>query len=212
MARLSGGCLVEATRRQQLSQERFLTFSFYHREGYFGHRKSTGKGRRDLLSVPFRSDMIAAMKQYWLVKSEPSVYSIDDLEREDKTYWDGIRNYQARNLMRDGMKQGDLVLFYHSNADPTGVVGVAAVEKEAYPDFTAWDPSSSYFDKKSTPDQPRWLMVDIAFREKFSRIVSLEEIKQEPALQDMVLVKNSRLSVQPVKPEEFRLICEMSRR
>ncbi len=156
--------------------------------------------------------MIAGMKQSWLVKSEPSVYSIDDLEREDRTYWDGIRNYQARNLMRDGMKQGDLVLFYHSNADPTGVVGVAVVDKEAYPDFTSWDPSSSYFDEKSTPEQPRWLMVDIAFREKFDRIVSLEEIKQEPALQDMVLVKNSRLSVQPVKPEEFRLICEMSRR
>jgi predicted RNA-binding protein with PUA-like domain len=156
--------------------------------------------------------MMAGMAQHWLLKSEPSVYSIDDLERETRTYWDGIRNYQARNLMRDGMKQGDLVLFYHSNAAPAGVAGLAVVAREAYPDFTAWDPDSPYYDEKSTPDNPRWVMVDVTFGEKFSRLVTLDEIKAESALQEMVLVKNSRLSVQPVRPEEFRLISEMSRR
>lgn len=144
------------------------------------------------------------------MKSEPKVYSIDDLEREGKTYWDGIRNYQARNFMRDGMKKGDLVLFYHSSTNPAGVAGIAEVAREAYPDFTAWDPSSDYYDARSTPDRPLWLMVDIQFRKKLPRLVTLNEIRTEPALQDMVLVQNSRLSVQPVKPEEFERIVEMA--
>lgn len=150
------------------------------------------------------------MSQHWLMKSEPKVYSIDDLEREGKTYWDGIRNYQARNFMRDGMKKGDLVLFYHSSTNPAGVAGIAEVAREAYPDFTAWDPSSDYYDARSTPDRPLWLMVDIQFRKKLPRLVTLNEIRTEPALQDMVLVQNSRLSVQPVKPEEFERIVEMA--
>jgi len=94
------------------------------------------------------------MPRHWLMKSEPKVYSIRDLEREGRTYWDGIRNYQARNFMRDDMKQGDPVLFYHSNTRPTGVAGVAVVAREAYPDFTAWDPASDYYDARSTPDDP----------------------------------------------------------
>ena len=134
------------------------------------------------------------MSRHWLMKSDPEVYSITDLEREGRTYWDGIRNFQARNFMRDGMRTGDLVLFYHSRSDLPGVVGLVEVVREAYPDFTAWDPNSSYFDARSTPDAPRWLMVDIRFLRRFPRTVTLEEIRAEPALQEMVLVKNSRLS------------------
>ena len=150
------------------------------------------------------------MPQYWLMKSEPAVYAIDDLEREGRTYWDGIRNYQARNFMRDSMKQGDLVLFYHSNTNPAGVAGIAKVAREAYPDFTAWDPSSDYYDARSTPDKPRWVMVDVEFQERLPRLVTLDEIKQDPSLQEMVLVRNSRLSVQPVEPEEFERIVNMA--
>ncbi len=150
------------------------------------------------------------MSRHWLMKSDPEVYSITDLEREGRTYWDGIRNFQARNFMRDGMRTGDLVLFYHSRSDLPGVVGLAQVVREAYPDFTAWDPNSSYFDARSTPDAPRWLMVDIRFLRRFPRTVTLEEIRAEPALQEMVLVKNSRLSVQPVEPEQFELIVRMA--
>ncbi|MFZ0429050.1 MAG: EVE domain-containing protein [Acidobacteriota bacterium] len=150
------------------------------------------------------------MSRHWLMKSDPEVYSITDLEREGRTYWDGIRNFQARNFMRDGMRTGDLVLFYHSRSDLPGVVGLAEVVREAYPDFTAWDPNSSYFDARSTPDAPRWLMVDIRFLRRFPRTVTLEEIRAEPALQEMVLVKNSRLSVQPVEPEQFELIVRMA--
>lgn len=150
------------------------------------------------------------MPRHWLMKSEPKVYSIKDLEREGRTYWDGIRNYQARNFMRDDMKEGDLVLFYHSNTRPTGVAGIALVSRDAYPDFTAWDPASDYYDARSTPDNPLWVMVDIQFRKKLPRVVTLEEIREEPALQDMVLVQNSRLSIQPVRPEEFERIVEMA--
>jgi predicted RNA-binding protein with PUA-like domain len=145
------------------------------------------------------------------MKSEPYVYSIDDLERDGTTYWDGVRNYQARNLMRDRMKVGDHVLYYHSNVKPPGVAGLARVVKEAYPDHTSWDTGSKYFDPKSTPEAPRWFMVDIAFEEKFPQIVTLDRIKSETALQEMVLVKRSRLSVQPVEAEEFSLIVKIGR-
>lgn len=151
------------------------------------------------------------MSQYWLVKSEPSVYSIDDLEKEGTTHWEGIRNYQARNFMRDEMEVGDQVLFYHSNANPPGVVGIACVAREAYPDFTSWDPDNPYYDEKSSKDSPRWFMVDVEFVEKFPRTVPLSEIKETSELQDMVLVKRSRLSVQPVKKDEFRKIVDMAR-
>jgi len=145
-------------------------------------------------------------KNHWLMKSEENVYSIDDLHRDGTTYWDGIRNYEARNIMRDRMKVGDLVLYYHSNASPSGVVGVARVVREAYPDPTQFDPKSPYHDEKATKDEPRWWLVDVEFVEKFPRVVPLSEIKEHPDLQDMVLVKRARLSVQPVEKREFEIV------
>ncbi|NNF25767.1 MAG: EVE domain-containing protein [Gemmatimonadetes bacterium] len=150
-------------------------------------------------------------RQYWLMKSEPYVYSIDDLERDGTTFWDGVRNYSARNLMRDKMKIGDRVLYYHSNANPPGVVGIAEVVKESYPDHTQFDEKSKYHDPKSTEEKPRWFMVDIAFVEKLPRAVTLPEIKDTAALAEMVLVNRSRLSVQPVKKSEYDLILKMAR-
>jgi predicted RNA-binding protein with PUA-like domain len=151
-----------------------------------------------------------AMARHWLMKSEPGVYSIDDLRRDGKTHWDGIRNYQARNNMRE-MKVGDRVLFYHSNADPPGVAGLARVVREAYPDFTAWDPDSRYHDPKSSRAEPRWYMVDVEFDEKLPRLVTLEEIKAKDSLGEMVLVKRSRLSVQSVRPREFEAVIALAR-
>lgn len=148
---------------------------------------------------------------YWLVKSEPNAYSIDDLVEDKQTYWDGVRNYQARNFMRDDMKVGDKVLFYHSNAKPTGVVGVCEVIKEGYPDFTAFDPEAKHFDPKSKNDSSTWMMIDIRLIKKLKRIVTLEEIKENPKLQNMKLVeRGNRLSVMPVKENEFNMIIEMS--
>ena len=151
------------------------------------------------------------MANYWLMKSEPSVYSIDDLKRDGATHWDGVRNYQARNIMRDKMKKGDRVLFYHSNANPPGVAGTARVVRTGYPDHTARDAQSNYYDPKATDEDPRWYMVDIEFEEKFPRLVPLAEIKDHPDLQEMVLVRRSRLSVQPVKPDEFETILSLAR-
>ncbi len=151
-------------------------------------------------------------KNYWLMKTEPSAFSIDDLKADpDKTtHWDGVRNYQARNIMRDLMKVGDEVLFYHSNCKPPGVVALATVTREAYPDHTAWDPDEKYFDPKSSPEAPRWFMVDITWKQDFSRIVSLKEIRETPGLSEMKLVqKGQRLSVQPVTKEEFEIIGKM---
>ena len=152
------------------------------------------------------------MSNCWLVKSEPLTFSFDDLRKSPRgtTSWEGVRNYQARNFMRDGMKRGDRVLFYHSNCDPTGVVGVAEVSKEAYPDPTAWDPKSRYHDPKSTPETPVWVMVDIAFKKAFKRMVTLQELKGVPELRAMKVVqRGQRLSVQPVTPEEFDHVCAM---
>ncbi|HEY5686073.1 MAG TPA: EVE domain-containing protein [Acidimicrobiia bacterium] len=146
--------------------------------------------------------------RYWLIKSEPDAYSIDDLQRDGTEHWDGIRNYQARNIMRDQMSIGDRCLFYHSNAAPPGVVGVAEVVSEAYPDHTQFDPSSAYHDPASDPDDPRWLMVDVRFVEKLPRMVSLPELRSCPELADMVLLNRSRLSVQPVTPFEYGFILE----
>ena len=150
-------------------------------------------------------------QQYWLMKSEPDVFSLDDLKNEpDATaHWDGVRNYQARNFMRDQMQRGDLVLFYHSNCQEPGVVGVAEVVKEAYPDHTSWDPDSKYFDPKSTPDAPRWFMVDVKWKEAFKRTVTLREIKSRPEFENMYLVRRARLSVQPVSKAEFDLIRDL---
>ena len=145
---------------------------------------------------------------YWLMKSEPDVYSIDDLERDGSTMWEGVRNYEARNNMRE-MSEGDLVLYYHSRQSPPGVVGVARVAREAYPDPTQFDEDSPYHDEKSDEDDPRWWLVDVEFVEKLDRTVPLSEIKDEPALSEMVLVNRSRLSVQPVEEEEFEKVKEM---
>lgn len=153
------------------------------------------------------------MPSYWLMKSEPDVFSIDNLAKcpEQTEHWDGVRNYQARNMMRDQMQLGDLVFFYHSSCKKTGITGIAKVVKEAYPDHTALDPHSAYYDPKSTPDNPRWVMVDIQFVEKFAHVISLQQIKENPLLGDMPLVKRgSRLSIMPVTKNQWFEIMEMS--
>jgi len=142
---------------------------------------------------------------YWLMKSEPDVYSIEDLARDGSTHWEGVRNYSARNNMRK-MARGDLVLFYHSNAKPPGVVGIARVVKTAYSDPDQWNQRSKYYDPNSTKDNPRWSMVDVDFVEQFPQLVPLDRIKQTKGLEDMVLVRRSRLSVQPVTPEQFTIV------
>ena len=147
--------------------------------------------------------------QYWLMKSEADVYSIDDLARDGRTMWDGVRNYQACNNMQD-MSEGDRVLYYHSRQDPPAVVGLARVVGKAYPDPTQFDPDDKYFDGKSDPDDPRWWLVDVAFERRFDEPVPLRAIKDEARLKDMVLVNNSRLSVQPVRKEEFERILRMA--
>lgn len=149
-------------------------------------------------------------RQYWLVKSEPESYSIDHLRKDGRTAWTGVRNYQARNLMRDRMRPGDPVLFYHSSTEPPGVVGLARVASAAYPDPTALDPKSDYYDEKATAEDPRWFLVDIEFVEKFPRMVTLAEIREDAALAEMPLVNRSRLSVQPVERAEFERIRRMA--
>ncbi len=151
-----------------------------------------------------------ADEQYWLMKSEEDEYSIDDLARDGKTRWVGVRNYEARNLMRDQMRPGDLILYYHSNAKPSGVVGLARVASESYPDHTQFDQESRYFDEKATEEEPRWFLVDVEFVARFPRVVPLKEIKANPELSEMTLVRRMRLSVQPVRPEEFRIVKEMA--
>ena len=151
------------------------------------------------------------MSSYWLMRSEPDVYSIEDLRSDKVTNWEGVRNYKARNLMRE-MDVGDLALFYHSNAKPPGVAGIARIVKEAYPDHFSWNPASRYFDPKSTPDDPRWFMVDVEFVERFPVLVSLHKLKETEGLEEMVVTKPTRFSVQPVTPEEFEIVVEMGRR
>lgn len=152
------------------------------------------------------------MTHYWLMKSEPSCFSIDDLQQASNqtSPWDGVRNYQARNFMRDTMRIGDLVFFYHSNCSPPGIVGVASVASEAYPDYTAFDPNSDHPDPKSTPENPRWFMVDVRFVKKFPAIISLEALKHHPELSDMQLLrKGNRLSVLPIRAEDWEYITSM---
>ena len=147
-----------------------------------------------------------AEKKYWLFKSEPTSYSYADLaaESDGTAEWDGVRNYQVRNLMRDEMRVGDGVLFYHSSATPTAVMGTATIVREAYPDTTAWDPADRHFDPKSTPENPVWLMVDIRADREFARPVTLQEIKSHPRLQNMMVArKGMRLSITPVTEEEW---------
>ncbi len=151
-------------------------------------------------------------KRYWLFKSEPSSYSYDDLVSDGVGEWDGVRNFQARNLLRDEIQEGDEVLFYHSSAKPLAVIGTAVVVRGGYPDSTAWDPASAHPDPKSTPDSPMWYMVDIKANGRLGHPVTLEEMRREPRLKDMLLLKRGmRLSVQPVTSQEFQAVCDMGR-
>ena len=148
---------------------------------------------------------------FWLFKTEPGCFSFEDLKnRPNMTeHWDGVRNFQARNFLRDQIKTGDLVLFYHSSIPQPGIVGLAEVVRNGYPDFTALDPNGEHFDPKAAPDNPIWYMVDVRYREPLPRMVTLEQIKNNPLLMDMPLVKRSRLSIQPVQPEEGQIILAM---
>ncbi len=153
------------------------------------------------------------MPQYWLLKSEPASFSIQDLARSasQTTCWEGVRNYQARNFLKS-MKLGDRAFFYHSNADPPAIVGIVEVVKAAYPDPYAFDPKSRYFDPKSTSDAPRWFLVDITLLKTFSNSLALEYLRRIKGLENMELLrKGSRLSVQPVRPEEWECVCALVR-
>lgn len=147
---------------------------------------------------------------YWLMKSEPDVFGIDDLKTVKVEPWDGVRNYQARNMMRDQMKKGDEIFFYHSNCEEPGIVGIMTVAREGYPDHTAWNPESKYHDPKSTPENPRWFMVDVRYKRKLKRTITLAELKSRPEIEDMPLVrKGNRLSVMPVTPEQWEFILSL---
>lgn len=146
------------------------------------------------------------------MKCEPAAYTIDDLERDGTTSWEGVRNYQARNFMRDEMRVGDRVLFYASNADPSGVTGLASIARAGYPDAYAFRKGHKYYDPDSKPDAPTWYMVDVAFVEKFAGTVSLETLKSTPRLEKMMVTrKGSRLSVQPVTPDEYAIVVRLGR-
>ena len=150
--------------------------------------------------------------KYWLMKCEPSAYSISDLERDGTTSWEGVRNYQARNFMRDEMQVGDRVLFYASNADPSGVSGLAEISRAAYADRFATQKGHKYFDPKSTADDPIWYMVDLRFVEQFPHVVALETLKEAPGLENMMVIrKGSRLSIQPVTKQEYDIVVKLGR-
>jgi predicted RNA-binding protein with PUA-like domain len=153
-------------------------------------------------------------RRYWLLKSEPDVFSFADLQSAPKqtTCWDSVRNTAARNFMRDGMRRGDLAFYYHSNAEPSAIVGICEVVREGYPDHTAFDSSHPYFDADSVRDTPTWFMVDVRAVEALARPVSLPEIKESTALAEMALIKVGRLSVVPVTAAEWKIVLEMSRR
>ena len=146
------------------------------------------------------------------MKCEPAAYTIDDLARDARTTWEGVRNYQARNFMRDQMQAGDGVLFYASNADPSGVTGLATIARPGYPDHFAWTTGHKYFDAASSPESPTWYMVDVAFAERFPTVVALESLKSTKGLEDMMVVqKGSRLSIQPVTKAEFTIVSRVGR-
>jgi predicted RNA-binding protein with PUA-like domain len=152
---------------------------------------------------------MADSRQYWLLKTEPTAFSFDDLWKAPKrtTSWDGVRNFQARNTLRDRMKRGDIVFIYHSSTDPTGIVGIAEVVREGYPDPTAFDPKDSHYDPKSRKDSPTWYMVDVKAVERIEPIITLDELRKTKGLEKMVLLqRGSRLSVQPVSEGEWRVI------
>ncbi len=150
-----------------------------------------------------------AQCNYWLMKSEPDVYSLDDLKRDGTTYWEGVRNYQARNLMRS-MAVGDGIIYYHSNAQPPGAVGLARVTRTAYPDPHQFDEGHKYYDAKSTKEKPRWDVVDIEYLAHFDHLLPLAELRERPDLEGMALLrKGQRLSVQPVSEKEWKILCKL---
>lgn len=150
--------------------------------------------------------------RYWLMKSEPDTFGIDDLINKplQTEHWDGVRNYQARNMMRDEMKLGDQVFFYHSNCAEPGIVGMMEIVKEGYPDFTAFDPDDKHFDPKSNPEQPRWFMVDVRYLKKLSRTITLRELKTKSPLAELALLRRgNRLSIMPVSPDQWEFILSL---
>tara|TARA_Y100000588_G_scaffold357887_1_gene415539 strand:- start:6538 stop:6990 length:453 start_codon:yes stop_codon:yes gene_type:complete len=148
--------------------------------------------------------------QYWLMKSEPDTYSIDDLQSFGVDHWDGIRNYQVRNFFRDSMQVGDKAFFYHSNCKEPGIVGTMEIASRAYPDHTAFDPSEKYFDRKSDPENPRWLMVDVRYLRHLDRMITLGELRQQKQIADMKLLqRGNRLSVLPLSKKEWQYILDM---
>ena len=150
-------------------------------------------------------------QRFWLFKSEPGAYSYDDLVRDGVAEWDGVRNFQVRNWLRDEIKTGDAVLFYHSSTPPVGVVGLAKVVRDGYPDHTAWDPASEHPDPKSTPDKPLWYMVDLAPERRFDRMVTLQELRTVPELsQMMILQRGNRFSITPITEIEFETILQLA--
>ncbi len=179
-------------------------------------KKTAAKKTATGAAAPTMNQVIIAAAgdgpRYWLMKSEPEVFSIGDLERLGRTAWEGVRNYQARNHMRDDMRLGDAVLFYHSSTTPPGVVGLATVASAPYPDVTAFDPASPYHDAGTSPEAPRWMLVDVAFAEKFAAPVPLDVLRDDPALQGMLLTqRGQRLSVQPVLRAHFEHIVGLAR-
>jgi len=163
-------------------------------------------------TLPKAEGRAAGEKRYWLVKTEPSVFSFDDLMAlpNKTTFWDGIRNYQARNFLRDQMKQGDGLIVYHSSAEPPAAVGIAEVAREGYPDATQFDPKHDHYDPDSKQDDPRWFMIDVRGVKAFSRPIPLAELRELPGLEKMVLLqKGSRLSVQPVSPAEWTVLTKV---
>ena len=153
-------------------------------------------------------------KKYWLFKSEPGCYSMKDLKAKANgtDHWDGVRNYQARNMLRDDIKKGDEVFFYYSNSKPMGIAGICTVAKSGYPDHTAEDPNSEHPDPKHTNDNPIWYMVDVKYKKEFKDVITLKELKETPGLENMVLTqRGSRLSIQPVTPNEWQIIMGMAK-
>ena len=158
---------------------------------------------------------MTARKRYWLMKSEPDAFSIDDLQHVGTEPWNGVRNYQARNFMRDGMQVGDGILFYHSNTKVPGIVGTATVASAAYPDDTQFNPKSDYFDPRASREQPRWYLVDVAFERKLAQVIALDEIKQHAdALGEgfPLTAKGNRLSVFPVTAAQWKLLLSLEKR
>ncbi len=148
--------------------------------------------------------------KYWLMKSEPTSFSIDDLQKKKRTPWDGVRNYQARNMMRDEMKIGDLAFFYHSNCPTPGITGVMEVASKPYPDPTQFDPESQYFDPKATKTKPIWFLVDLKFKQKFSSIIPLEHLRAESKLADLIILrKGNRLSITPLTLQQWQFISSL---